>query len=529
METKTYLNRYRVSVDRSGIPIVIRQSADEATLKAEDMETATQVAVQVQSVSALGAAERAQLQSEARAAQQIDHSSIPRLRDFGIEGDEVIYVTEYFEGITADAWVKTNGPMRADDVLRIAAQAVSALVAAGLHGIIHHAVTPANIMLVPAEKTKGKWPLIKVLNFLGVAPAHLHSGAQESGELSAADFASPEQSSNGPITFRSELYSLARTLWFLLKGTPLNASATAVRSSGLPAPVWNLLAPMLAENPAERPADPLILQEQIQNALAALEQKDSAPSGPQTTATPAPPRPASTVAPAAPRHSAWKPVAVAALLLGLATLAAFLLAQNTGQRRPSVASAPELPELRVENPSIRPDLPALLQAPEESPAPPVIASQTVPPLAPEALPSLTEIASADGRSETSPQPEAAPLSSPLVASMSPSPEAATTPPEARSEMLSLQVEPPAPAEGPLQNMQVVAALPAEPVPPSDEEPAVQEDALVRSLTTAPEKKAKRAAKTPAKNRRVAKALPLDERRGGYLTAPHHRLVTVGHI
>src|SRR5947209_10611558 len=133
MDSKTYLSHYRLCIDRFGIPIVIRQCADEVTLKGEELESGEPVAVQVQPTMTFTDAEREQLQAEARAARQIDHPNIPRLRDFGFDEGQLVYVTDYFEGISADAWQKTNGAMPLPAVLRLAAQVVSALVVATLH------------------------------------------------------------------------------------------------------------------------------------------------------------------------------------------------------------------------------------------------------------------------------------------------------------------------------------------------------------------------------------------------------------
>lgn len=269
MEQKTYLRRYRVCVDRVGIPVVIRRSADETTLKADDIESGAQVAVQVEPAADLGSAEREQLTAEARAAREIKHINIPELRDFGFDDDQVIYVTEYLDGVTAEEWIKTRGPMPVRAALRIASQVVSAVVAASLNGIIHYAINPANIMLVRGETTENDGPLIKVLNFLGLAPSFTATSNHWSASFNPAAFASPEQLGSGPVTFRSEMYSLGCTLWFLLKGVPLTGGAAAIEeANGLPAPLRQLLVTMLAKDPGDRPSDPLALHQQIQDCLA---------------------------------------------------------------------------------------------------------------------------------------------------------------------------------------------------------------------------------------------------------------------
>ena len=331
MERKTYLNRYRLFVDRVGLPIVIRRSADEATLRADDLESGAQVALQVVPAPALGVADREQLEAEARAAQQIDHINIPRLRDFGFDDGQLVYVTDYLEGTTAEDWIKSKGPMPVGAVLRIASQMISALVAGSLHGVIHYAVYPGNIMLVEGETAEGEWPLIKVLNFLGVAPSLSHSSGHGHDSLNPADFASPEQLREGPLTFRSEIYALGGTLWFLLKGVQLSGGATALQYAiGLPGPVRELLEAMLAENPADRPSDPVALQRQIQACLSQIERQDATSSKwglPVALAS----VPENESVPLRAPRSARKSLALAAILLGIAMLTALILAQRAHQ------------------------------------------------------------------------------------------------------------------------------------------------------------------------------------------------------
>ncbi|MDQ6912610.1 MAG: protein kinase, partial [Verrucomicrobiota bacterium] len=170
MEAKIYLERYRLYVDPIGLPVVIRRSASEATFKAQDTIEHKDVALQVVSVTTLRSVVREQLEAEAKGAQQIQDINIPVLHDFGFDDGQIVYVTEYFDGVTADEWIKAHGPMPVGAVLRIAQQMVNASSVSTFHGIVHHAINPRNVMLVPGQTPDGEWPLIKVLNFVGVAP-----------------------------------------------------------------------------------------------------------------------------------------------------------------------------------------------------------------------------------------------------------------------------------------------------------------------------------------------------------------------
>ncbi|MGI9086203.1 MAG: serine/threonine protein kinase [Chthoniobacterales bacterium] len=277
MESKVYLRHYRLALDEIGVPSVLRRSATEGTFKAEDTIGNEKVALQLIPIAELSEHSREQLEAEARLAQQIAHVNIPRVRDFGFEGDHFVYVTDFFDGTTAEDWIKERGPMPVGPVLRIGAQMVSAMAAAAFHGIFHGGLNPSNLMLVPGQTAGGEWPLIKVLNFVGVVPRFSPVDASAAGAQEAINFASPEQVEKGALDFRSEVYSLGCTLWFLLSGVPPLAGAATVESApGLPAPVRQLLGSLLHADPQERPLDPVILQERFQDCLAQAERREVA-------------------------------------------------------------------------------------------------------------------------------------------------------------------------------------------------------------------------------------------------------------
>ncbi|MFN2507184.1 MAG: protein kinase [Chthoniobacterales bacterium] len=325
MERKTFLNRYRVCLEKNGTPAELRNEPGKLVYKAEDTVAGQEVALEVVSSTSLRVSVLEKLEAEVRAAQQINHINIPKLIDFGSEEGQLIYVTEYVDGTTAEAWVGEHGPMPIGAVLRIAMQVVGALGAATFHGIFHHAITPREIMLVPGQTAEGDWPLIKVLNFVGVAPSASRGDGFANPSMNALDFASPEQVQSGTVDFRSELFSLGCTLWFLLTGAPPVAGAATVRSaSRVPAAVKHLITQMLAIDPTERPLDPLALQRQIQSCLAQVERRDAVAKKFALPLASAKTRAKSSARP----RVALKALALAALLLSMAALAAVVLPER---------------------------------------------------------------------------------------------------------------------------------------------------------------------------------------------------------
>src|SRR5437763_2535765 len=299
MEYKIFLSKYRVAADEIAIASAEPSSTDGTALATEP-QTATRVyrgveidsgrEVNVEVIPALGFknAARKELEAEAMTAQKISHPNIPTLYDFGIEDDQLIYVTEYLEGTSAEAWVNEHGPMPTGAVLRISMQVIGAMGAASFHKISHHAINPGNLILVPGQTPEGDWPLIKVLHFVGVAPTFASADTSVASLDRSSHYASTEQLERGTVDFRSEIYSLGATMWFLLTGAPplmapkgpLAMQPTTIglavdKLKGMPKKLRRLLARMLSPNPADRPQDPLALYRQIQDCIAQIDRRES--------------------------------------------------------------------------------------------------------------------------------------------------------------------------------------------------------------------------------------------------------------
>ena len=343
MENKTFLGRYRVSLDRNGLPIDFRRGPAGVTYRAENIESSESVTLELVDFAAVEDTERARAEKEAGAARSFSHVNVARLLDFGVDGDQLVYVSEYLEGTPLDSWVRTHGPLPAGAVLRVALQVVSALGGAAFHQITHRAIQPANLMIVPGQTAEGDWPLVKVLNFGRVAPTFATDKAHLLPEDSAK-YASPEQLRGEPVDFRSAIYSLGASLLFLLTGSapfatpgdPLGLrqsrkSIAVERFGDVPKVLRRLVMQMLAPDPNDRPQDPLALEEQINNGLSRVERRQAfdrkpeiavvAPAVAAVSLAPAP------VAAAEPSRYGipFKPLAIAAILIGLLALAAFAL------------------------------------------------------------------------------------------------------------------------------------------------------------------------------------------------------------
>ena len=168
MGSKIFLGKYHVSAEEIGA--LGGPGNSPLVYKGEEIDSGKKVVIEAVPAASLKTGVRGQLEANAIAAKKLNHVNIQALYDFGVQDAQLIYVREDLEGTTIEEWVKTRGPMPLAPVLRIASQVVSALGAAGFQRIVHHAINPSNLVLVPGQTAEGEWPLVKVLHFEGVTP-----------------------------------------------------------------------------------------------------------------------------------------------------------------------------------------------------------------------------------------------------------------------------------------------------------------------------------------------------------------------
>lgn len=165
---------------------------------------------------------------EARAAAALSHPGSATLFRIGEEGGHPWIAMEWLEGRTLEALVREEGPLAPERAARLGAELLSALDAAHRAGIVHRDVKPANLMLLQDGR-------LKVTDF-GIASLKGSDlvKTQAGYVLATPRFASPEQLRGQPVDGRSDLYSAAVVLYYLIsaaypfRGDDFLAIATAI-------------------------------------------------------------------------------------------------------------------------------------------------------------------------------------------------------------------------------------------------------------------------------------------------------------
>ncbi len=172
----------------------------------------------------------ARFEREVRTTAQLSHGNTVEIYDYGRTDDGTFYyVMEYLPGLSLDNLVGRYGPLPAERVIHLIAQACDALREAHAAGLIHRDIKPANIF---AAQRGGLYDVTKLLDFGLVKPIAESYSAQLSQEGSITGsplYMSPEQAGGERLPDgRSDIYSLGAVAYFLLTGRPPFEGETAI-------------------------------------------------------------------------------------------------------------------------------------------------------------------------------------------------------------------------------------------------------------------------------------------------------------
>jgi serine/threonine protein kinase len=164
---------------------------------------------------------------EAEAASELDHPNILSIYSYGEYNGLPYIVMPYMSGGTLTEYITRYGPLSLSQAQHYLAQISSALDYAHENGRVHCDVKPANILL-------DDWGQV-VLSDFGIVHLMQPNGqstdpSMKSPEtlMGTPDYISPEQALGEPLDGRSDVYSFAVTLFFLLAGRPPFQADTSI-------------------------------------------------------------------------------------------------------------------------------------------------------------------------------------------------------------------------------------------------------------------------------------------------------------
>jgi serine/threonine protein kinase len=192
---------------------------------------------------------------ESRTLAALTHPNIVRVYDQGEIHGRPFFSMELVRGTTLRDRVRYQGPLSVPELVRLALEICSALEHMHCRDVVHRDIKPENIMLLPDGQGK--------LTDFGVARL-LSEEEGGSGFHGSPAYMSPEQVAGQPVDGRSDLYSLALTLYEAatgrraVEGTSIPEILHKVTSeyppppAGLPFYLQGVLLRGLAKDPAFR-------------------------------------------------------------------------------------------------------------------------------------------------------------------------------------------------------------------------------------------------------------------------------------
>ena len=176
-------------------------------LKAFDRPLDRTVAIKVLAprLASSGAARR-RFAREAKAAATVLHPNVIVIHGVSNDGALPFLVMPYLRGESLQRRLDRQGPLPAEEIVRIAQQVASGLAAAHGQGLVHRDIKPANILLEDGVERV-------TLTDFGLARAVDDASMTRSGIIAGTpQYMSPEQARGDNVDARSDLFSLGSVM-----------------------------------------------------------------------------------------------------------------------------------------------------------------------------------------------------------------------------------------------------------------------------------------------------------------------------
>jgi tRNA A-37 threonylcarbamoyl transferase component Bud32 len=215
---------------------------------------------------------------EAKALAQLDHPNIVHLYNFGQDQGCLVLAMQLVAGQTWERLIITRGKLDWPTSVSIAIDVLKALELAHSRGVVHRDMKPSNV-LVRADGSA------LVMDF-GIAKMTTSTRLTATGQtMGTVRYMSPEQVRGQEVDVRTDLYSLAVTMYESLCGeTPFDGDShfeimtqhltrppppLEDRGASVPEALEELILTALRKNPDQRPASARQMRGQLEEVRAA--------------------------------------------------------------------------------------------------------------------------------------------------------------------------------------------------------------------------------------------------------------------
>jgi serine/threonine-protein kinase len=175
--------------------------------------------------SVLAKAAQSRFVREAQILARLEHSSVARLIDAGVEDGRAWIAMEYVRGERIDTHCESR-KLSAAAIVRLLLPLAGAISAAHALLVVHSDIKPANVLVTADGQPK-------LIDF-GISTALREAGSDHAptvniGRLFSPHYAAAEQVDGRPVTVATDVFGLGALAYRLLTGVPIHAQA----SSGL--------------------------------------------------------------------------------------------------------------------------------------------------------------------------------------------------------------------------------------------------------------------------------------------------------
>jgi serine/threonine-protein kinase len=199
---------------------------------------------------------------EWRILYDLNSPDLVRVLDLVNEPDALGIVMELVDGVDLRDHLRDDGPLPVGEAVRIVVDVLWALDTVHGAGIVHRDVKPENVLI---DGGGGSGQVIRLTDF-GIARMVDNPSRQpDTGPIGTPLYMAPELGLGSTPTPAADIYSAGVVLYELLAGMPpfdeahptdmlrAHREQNPMPIKGVPGPVWDVLADMLAKSPQHRP------------------------------------------------------------------------------------------------------------------------------------------------------------------------------------------------------------------------------------------------------------------------------------